>query len=171
MPKQPMDHQKSKRAPITKTVRLISDLDLAEELEQAQEDVRRLRIMTQGTGGETSAAQLPAAEARLAELRERAQEFVTVYKFQSIGSKRYDRLVSEHPPTEEQIKQFGDEVAWNSETFPAALIAASMVSPVMTAEDLQVLIDEDLNSAELLTIFDAALTVNTMRRIYELGNV
>jgi len=96
--------------------------------------------------------------------------------FRGIGRARYDALQERHPPTaEQQLKtkqQLGtdDKLAWNPDTFPPALIAACLVEPKLTEEEVQRLwISDEWNQAELATLITTALEVNSTRRTVELG--
>lgn len=86
---------------------------------------------------------------------------------QSIGRKRYEALMTEHPATKEQNaeakKETGEEAPYNVETFPIALISACALEPIMTEEQVQQVWDE-WNSAEVMELFFAALEVTTARR-------
>lgn len=88
-------------------------------------------------------------------------------KFRSLGRKAYEDLLEQHPPEEEdeddeEVKK--DEQIWNAKTFPKALVAASLVEPKLSDEEIDILWDE-WNGNEVTALFWAALEVNTSRRL------
>lgn len=79
--------------------------------------------------------------------------------FRSIGSKAYDALLSEHPPTAAQKKEGSP---WNSDTFPPALIAACSSDPKISLEDAKRLFESDeWSGGEVAGLFTAAIKVNS----------
>lgn len=82
---------------------------------------------------------------------------IQTFWFQDIGKKRYDDLVTAHPPTPEQKKDWekdGGEgvLAYNTETFPPALMALSAISPTMTNEQANKICD-DWGTWEVIRLF------------------
>lgn len=71
----------------------------------------------------------PLAEEVLA-LRGQAKAAQVEFVFRSIGRLAYRELIRDHPPTDEQKKLAGPDfhLSWNTDTFPAALMAASCES-------------------------------------------
>lgn len=74
--------------------------------------------------------------------------------FRSISRKDLRFLLDYHAPTDEQREEH-PEMLYNPDTFPAALIAACCVEPVMTYEDAKMVFDE-WSDAEAWSLFDAA---------------
>lgn len=148
----------SLKKPRRKTVSIIGDdeaLERIKDLQNALEDEVDTQLVTK------LKADLKAAEEAL----EASTLRITL---QSIGRKRYEELVSEHPPTEAQNKESeeatGQPAPYNTDTFPPALIAASAVDPEMTVEQATELWDE-WNTGELMELFFVAIEVNTQRRV------
>jgi hypothetical protein len=113
------------------------------------------------------------------------------WRFVAIGRERYTVLLASHPPTTDQQREsaalqraagvpLGQEVRrpWNLETFPPALIAASLVGMFDTEDAAKSLptgsesyLDEEqaidlwnserFNTHELDQLFSAALVANT----------
>lgn len=78
--------------------------------------------------------------------------------FKALGSKAYDELIAEHPPTSADKKDGG---VWNSETFPPALIAECSLEPRMSVEDAASLWkSEDWSRGELFDIFTRLVRLN-----------
>lgn len=99
---------------------------------------------------------------------------VVWFEFRSIGRKAYDDLVKQHPPGEaenkEHLEQYKVPAPYNAESFAPALIAASLVEPALTVEQVQELFeDEAWNGAEIIQLWQAAQEVNSTRRVVELG--
>lgn len=123
-------------------------------------------------GTESRRAELLAAKEAVEGAKEALRADTVMVTVRAIGRKPYDKLLGEHPPTDEQLAEAaanGEELpAYNFDTFPPALVAASAVNPVMPLEYVQEIWDE-WNSAEITELFTASLIVNTMRR-RDLGN-
>jgi len=121
-------------------------------------------------------AELWRAEQALEELenRLRDEDAIVEFTFRSIGRAAYDALANAHQPTalqRAQAKALGmGEIMWNTETFPPALVAASLVEPKLSAEEVEsIWRDDNWNQAELNALLQAAVEVNGTRRTVELG--
>lgn len=154
-----LDHLRKKK-PIERTVPIILDDTPVKAVE-----VAKRMVATAPAEGELHDKAVADLEAAYQTLEESTVDIL----LRSIGRKRYDALLGDHPPTEEQKKEDGGEnLLYNPETFPIALVAESSVEPKMTYEEAKDLFDE-WNGAELSELFFAALAVNTQRRVVELG--
>lgn len=164
------DHLKSQKKPLRRTITIFLDDDTTVALAEAQNAL-------------AEAQQRSDSDEKLAELREAidtAREAVEATSvemtFQSVGRKRYDKLVLAHPPTDEQKKEFaeeygeGKEPEYDADEFSVALIAASCTEPVLSESQVRELRDE-WNTAEYIELFTTSLEVNTQRRVADLGNV
>ncbi len=103
----------------------------------------------------------PKVQDKIDSLEEVSRDTEQVFIFKSIGAPAYDELLSqsENQPTEEQKKAGAD---FNSDHFPAALVAASCIDPEITLEQaLTIFNDPEWNGAELQRLFFGALGVNT----------
>lgn len=77
--------------------------------------------------------------------------------FEAVSSRELDRLRAKHPPTAEQ-RVNGQGV--NTETFAPALVAATLVSPELSEEEIVAMWEDDSwSTGELGELFDAASTV------------
>lgn len=173
----PLDRLLSKKKPLTKTVAVVLDPDLAEEFEDARRlrDTARMRVDRSPKDTEAAFA-LIESDQKLDELRGRleAEDAVMMFRFRGIGRVGYEQLVDRHPPSAEQrtkAKSQGYEaLAWNPETFPQALVAACLIEPELSFEQVCELWDSaDWNQAELQVLLNAAVEVNGTRRTVELG--
>lgn len=79
--------------------------------------------------------------------------------FQALSAQEYDDLIAKHPPTK---KQRDDGIrGFNPDTFPAALIAASLVKPKLTVEQVKALYQSaDWSDGERASLFGGAFEVN-----------
>jgi hypothetical protein len=172
------DHLISKKKAVTKTVAIALDPELAEELEEARRarDLAQSRANARKDDSELQ-AQLWEAEERYAQAEERmgGDDAVAHFTFRSIGRAAFDALVDAHPPTPAQrakAKSFGvnGEMQWNMDTFPPALVAACLVEPKLSAEEmLAIWRDDSWNQVELNDLFLAAVNVNGTRRTVDVG--
>lgn len=95
--------------------------------------------------------------ARLAALRAEMQESTRTFKFRSIGDQASSDLLVKHPAPKNE--QGVEEYAWDPQTYPCALVAASAVDPVMTEDQAKRLFDK-LNLAQRNRLFGAAHRAN-----------
>lgn len=172
------DHLVGRKKPLTRSIPVVLDPGLAEEYNEIRSAAEVAAIRAQNRPDDTDAQfahleaeqALTAARARLDEA-----EAVVWFKFRGIGRHRYEALAEAHPPTElQRIKAraggMREDLPWNPETMPPALIAACLVEPQLTEEQAAALWnDPDWNQAELGHLFAAAIEVNGQRRTVELG--
>lgn len=141
---------------------LILDDDVADEYDLAVE------ALNAASNGDRE-----SAEQRLDEVRVALDDVTVALTLQTVGARRYDELVEEHPPTKAQLEAAKkDGLAappWDRETFLTALIAESLIEPALSADELEQLRDR-LNRTEWVELQNTALEVNTrVRRVAELG--
>jgi hypothetical protein len=184
---QTYDRLKAKKAR-TQKVQVVLDDALAEEVEELAKEVesdRKYLATVPETRQDPEIVEAAAKRERelrslRAKLREESMELV----FAAVGRKRYEELVLEHPPTEEQVEEAsGKAPDFNTETFPAALVAISCQNVDLTEGEY---VDKDVkphrtrypraeemwdewNAGELTAVFVAAFQVNTQRRVVDLG--
>lgn len=170
------DHLKKKR-PATKTVDVVLDPALAVELrdaEHAHAEAERF-LAIHPTDTDLQAAAWAAAE-EVEELQSRAvaEDAVVTIRFRSIGRVAWDDLLDRHPPTDEQIAEARraglGALNFNSDTYPPAVVAASLDDPKLSAVEVLAMWDSpDWNAAELQVLFAAALEVNQARHTLDVG--
>lgn len=150
-----LDHLLKKDA-VEQRVTIVTSAEAQERLESA---LAALDISDE--------ASLPAARDELEAARSAVDEATVTVRLRSMGRLAYERLLDAHPAPPEQIaaaKAKGETpMPYNADTFPPALIAASMVEPELSEADARQLWDE-WNGGEASELFMAALTVNTSRR-------
>jgi hypothetical protein len=84
-------------------------------------------------------------------------DFIVTLK--AIGSKAYDDLIANHPPTNEQ-KREGQ--TYNAESFAPALIAACSVTPELTEDQAnQIWTSNEWSRGELTQLFLGCVEVNS----------
>lgn len=186
------DRLKSKKKPTIKKVWIALDPEIAEaeavarlRKDAAEIRMRGARSALEGTEEPTAtqredvvkaenefAEKLAEHEALMKDLRENA----VCFKFRALGRHAYQDLLNAHPATDEQRAAVKEEdpdatVDWNADTFPDALIAASLLEPAFTEEQvMEMLSSDDWSTAEVLALFDTALTANAGRQLVNLGN-
>jgi hypothetical protein len=108
-------------------------------------------------------AEPPELRAHVTELAEKVKAKTRVFVFSSIGRRAWRKLMSEHPPTDDQKDtirdRFGNSVDHNPETFPVAAMVATCTSPGLTEDEAQWIADE-LPEAVFLRFWNAVLTAN-----------
>jgi len=79
-------------------------------------------------------------------------------KFQALGARAYDKLVSKHPPKPEQR---AEGASFNMDTFAPALISACSVDPEISLDDANELwTSEDWSRGDLMVLFRNAVELN-----------
>lgn len=152
---------KTEASPSTQTVEVCFDRTLVSELEEAQ---ARLQAAKKTAGGMLEA---PAElENHVAELAKKVEEKTRTFIFSSIGRRAWRKLLSEHPPTDEQKENtppdvFGNRIDNNPETFPVAAMVATCTSPGLTQEEAQWIADE-LPEAVYMRFWNAVLQANVL---------
>lgn len=167
---------KKRKKPVVKKVEIALDGDRADEFNEARSSLERVtEALKDSPGSRALEAEKLELEAQVEKLRAEIEDDVVVFAFRSVGRLKYEELLEECKPTQKQkddaLTQGLAEPAWNDDTFPPALMAASIVEPEdMTAEDIYDIWDsEDWNQAELASLFLAAIQANAERKVLDLG--
>lgn len=164
-----LDHLVSRKKPASKTVQIVLDADLAADVRDAEARLRAAEQVARARPDDAEAqAEVWSATEALDGLRARAvaEEAVVTMRFRGIGGQAWDRLLRDHPAPAgaEQGATF------DPETFPMALVAASLEDPKLSkAEVEQIWASDDWNQIELTALFTAALEVNQTRAVLDLG--
>jgi hypothetical protein len=149
--------------PTTRSERiwLGADLDLLDEYEAAVQALDEAKKPSDSLAGNGSVAD---AEQRVEELQAKLDEFAVDFKLRGLDDLHWSRLLDQHQPRKDaagtadpQDAEFG----YNMETFPAALVRAATVEPVMDDDDWRALLgDEDtlglITSNQLQQLFKVA---------------
>lgn len=100
----------------------------------------------------------PVLAQQLAELEAEIDAAKRPFTFKAIGKRKWADLMAKHPPKPEQVKVYG-RLDHNPDTFPAAAIAASCISPVMTVDQVKAF-EDGLNQTEFDKLWGACLEAN-----------
>jgi hypothetical protein len=155
-----MEEIMSVKKPTQRSTRICLRPDLVEELNNlhAKNFDRSSRFKSLAEAPPDTRYQ-EAIEALQAEIEEATVTFV----FQGVGRRNFELMMQAHPPTDEQQERHkadtGEDLVWNTDTFPPALVAASSLTPKISKEEA-VKIFEDWDGPDLLDIFNAAFAAN-----------
>lgn len=170
-----LDHLRSQKKPVRRTVTVPLDSEVADRHMEAKSsyDFAKRRLEGQPDDRDLQDKFTDVEEAYLAATDEMEDNSVT-FTFRGVGREAFEELLLEHQPTKSQRDQARKEGAgnlnWNFDTFPIALIAASSVDPELSESDVKEIWNSpDWNQGELMALFGAALDVNQTRRIVDLG--
>lgn len=87
-----------------------------------------------------------AAQADVDRLEAEKEDKVLTFQFRALGPAEYEELLGKHRPTAEQIERAKATGAmfppqWNTETFPLAIVRASLLEPRLDEADMRRLYD------------------------------
>lgn len=165
---------KSKKKPVVKTVPIVMDSVLADEFNTINERVNLLkRRLDINPKDQDAKRELVDLEAELERLTEANLDNIVEFTFKSIGRKGFEEILEEYPATAAQKRdakrEGNEEPGFDIDTFPPALLAAALVSPSLTADDIADMWDsDDWNHAELMVLFLSAMEVNQQRKIIDI---
>lgn len=166
---------KKRKKPMIRRVPIAMDGEKADSFNEAVAGLHEaMDKSAEDPGNKTLSANMYELKEHVNELRSDIEDYIVDFVFRSVGRRRYEELVSECPASKKQIadsKRDGlDEPGWNPDVFPPTLIAAALVEPEMTSEDVfEMWESEEWNQAELVTLFMAAMAVNAERKTVNLG--
>lgn len=145
-------------------VEIHGDLDAVRALEEAEKALGEAQLKAKSDGA--SSAGVPAAERKVAEARKHVEETTMQMLVAGVGRKVKEDLVTLHPPRDEDHEAARDgtgnpnaKASYNADTYPAALIAASLVEPKLSEAEVLAL-TEDWTDGEYMTLWLAVLGVN-----------
>lgn len=172
----------AKKKPLEQQIPIVVDPDVVDVYEEAQQEYERASLLARtllaadGADESSSVAlaakeaseRLVAAESALNAAGEALEDAVVIMTFRSIGARRFDEMIVEHPPTDKQVeeaKEKGeDPPAYDVNTFGPALVHASCIVPDdLTLEDVEGYYAE-WNQGDIMLLWMGALSVNQMSR-------
>lgn len=115
--------------PPSTTARIPMRGDLGSEIEELEE---RLRVEQEVDRGENRAPLAPQLARQLLDLQEELRQSEVSFVLRGVGRRAFTDLVGDHPPAADQLEkatELGIQLQWNTDTFPPALVAASVVVP------------------------------------------
>lgn len=124
-----------------------------EELERQLESAREERAGKLSDGG-TERALAEQIEA----VRESMKDSTVSFTLRAMSRKAWADLVAKHPAADDDAT--GRALGYDPDGFFPALVAASVVSPEVTTDQWDTLIDEKLTSRQYDELVDAALALN-----------
>ena len=140
-------------SPDRKEVEVCFDRKLLFQFEEASTRVDALRQQAKGMldGGEV----VKDAETVLEDLTQKVRDAHRTLVFESIGTKKWRDLLSEHPPDSDHLAL----MPFNPDTFVPAAIHACSVEPGITQEEAEWFCAE-MPVQEIDRVFGAVLTIN-----------
>jgi hypothetical protein len=117
------------------TVRIPMRADLVDEIKELERQAKRERAIDDRENREPVA---PGLAVRIQELEDQVADSEVAFTFESIGQRATAKLLADNPPTDEQKAQAeenGVSLAFNPDTYPPQLLAATCVSHTSTVED------------------------------------
>lgn len=181
-----------RKTPVTFSQPICLDSGLADSRDAARARVQQLEQMAnlaQVLGEENAVLgkQLAAARKAAERAEQAAAPATALFVFQAIGRPRFEALIREHPPTQQQADRHAEllkangrpweMLGYNPDTFPPALIAAACRAPKLSPSEAHLIwygqdgSDDDgteeippWSDGECGALFDAALAANRMVR-------
>ena len=178
--KQTLRSAQGKKNKVRKVVWIGGTDETAEKLRDAEGRRSRQRNIVDVRASDATASDrqlLLVVEEEVESLREQLRNESIRFVLEACGRKRYDKILGEHPPSEEQVlkAEAANEQtpSFNPDTFVFALIDMCVVDPEHEPGELEAWIRDDPNeewsNAEIHDLFNAALEVNVTRPRYDLG--
>lgn len=179
-----LDHLRSLKRPVTRTVPLVCDPEVGAEWDR----LTGVLSAAQAKLDASEAADIPAArlrtlrkavvdaQAEVDAYRPTVEAVTFTFKLRSMGRRSFEELMDAHPPTPAELAEADAKgeprPQWSADTFAVALIAHTLEAPKLTEAEVRAELwdNEDWNNAELSTLWMAALAVNNERRVADLGN-
>ena len=152
------------KKPNRKKCEILLDSELGSNIDELRAEISMLeRKAARGSGSLADGVgkELDRKREMLDQLEEQAEESLAVFWFQDIGRLNYDKLVSDHRPTDDQKKMYVEAggvgvLAYNLETFPPALISEASIEPEIPLE-FATQICEEWGEGDIETLFNTAL--------------
>jgi hypothetical protein len=158
----PWAQLKNMHANARQTVMLCVRGDLVDEISRLEELMRREDEADQNLNRHPVAPQIARQiQALEAEAREAEAEFT----FQGLGQGQFAKLQAAHPATAENKKTLGtDDLEWNPDTFPPALMAASCIAPPELAGNVEewTEIHQNWSNGQVLRLWATCMAANAM---------
>lgn len=157
------------KRPRTEIVEILTDEQLVIDHDRAMDALTAARRLGRPP------REIAALQAEVERLMKAVGDATVVMRFESIGPQRYEDVVNANPPDDELVaeKKRNNEPPppYDPDTFPIALIAATLADPKLSEEDVASIWNgDDWNGQEKMQLFLAAMSVNTRaRRVADLG--
>lgn len=154
----------------TEEVVVCLDPEVTDTIHEARAMVTLARDTERGSPDTALTSAVPEAAAELTKVVEAAEKagLLATFTIGGLGTRDFQRLRREHPPTEEQLadpvyQQLAERrkrmmIQWNTDTFPAELLAVCSIDPIMDVDQANRLCDV-LDSREWEALFQSCLAV------------
>ena len=175
----PVKDRLRKKEATTNKIRITMTAEVANDLAEAEQDLALAQMQAQ-SDPENEVLKQKAEMAKDAYEMAKAAAFEDSieFVFRNIGRKAFDKLIDDHPPTDAEKKELEksggnpDQLQWSPNSFPQALVTASIVHPKLDREEVEELWDDDnWGGDELTQLFYTALGAQQKSRILRMGNV
>ena len=158
-----LDHLRAKPRPY-RIVEIHGDLDAVRDLAAAEKRLLEAQMaIPSGVDEAERERRLAEATAEVDRLKELVESSTRQVLMGGVGRVRKRALLDEHPPRESdhaKAKEQGAQAAeFNLDSYPVALIAASLIDPQVTEEELEE-ITAEWTDGEFMMLWFAALEVN-----------
>ena len=163
--------QKAKKV-ATKTVPLVIDPEWGEAYGRAKKTAALAQTRLDKSPSDVALrAAAEEADEAVAVLEKDRSKKVVEFTFRALSGDEYDAVVTAHQPTAKQraeANKSGGTLQWDPDTFPPALVAAALVEPELSDEEVaQLYASDQWNPAEVQQLFQGALRVCTMSFLAE----
>ena len=133
--------------------------------ERRERALRAVRAAKSKVTREPAQAELDEADEELEELESRRESSVIEFRLAGLNPHVYEEVVQANQPSAKQRREFserGDTLMWNPDTFPSALVAACLLDPKLTAEEVAELEQfENWLAADSQSLFEGAMSACT----------
>ena len=146
------------KKPNERSISLVLNPELLRQMKDLERAYLREQRMDQK---ENRAPKAPRIKKTMEALEEEAAEYEVTFIFRDIGRKRFDDMIEEHPPTEQE-KKLDPPFQYHPDIFAPALMAATAVQPTMTLQQATDIYDE-FGQGEITALFMTALAACTER--------
>lgn len=167
--KTPQDHLPSLKKARVKTLWFATDFELVDELEGLQKQNGLAELI----GTEAAQAAEVLRQAKVKEVEDKLRKSSIKIVIQSMNRKAYDELISAHPATEAQLEEYKgqrNKPQFNLETYPVALVLASVIDPEAPQAELEEWFNSDAwSGGEFTELFTACIQINSQSNILNLG--
>ena len=167
--KNPQDRLPSMKQARTKTLWFITDYDLAESLEKLKNQDGLAELL----GTEAAVAAEGLRQTRVREIEDALRKTSVKVVIRSMTRKAYDSLLSSHPPTEAQNEEYKNQrqkPSFDLDTYPMALVTASVIHPTAPEAEMEEWFNSDSwSGGEFAELFSACVQINSTSNVLNLG--
>ncbi len=164
MSKLTFEEIKARKKPPVQSVYIITDDELAEEYARIESEYSSARLSLTVNATPDANKRFEAIEADFDEVQDRVKDNSLKFTFKALNRRRLEELMEELPPTakqKKQAKELDQDIAFDTDKFPPALLSASLIEPKLSVEEATELWNsDDWTQGELLMLFNTSMEVN-----------